>query len=71
VIDTGQTWEFEHLHCSEPTDVFRISGKKKIKVCLQLTMRAANLLTEEYPMSEEFIEPLGKNQFISKEKSLH
>lgn len=55
VEDTGVPWQSESLHQELPTDVFRISGSRKIPVTVRLTMRAASLLTEEYPLAEEFI----------------
>lgn len=60
---TGIVWKHEELHCPEPMDVFRIHGSDQIRVKLLMNMRAANLLAEEYPMAEEFIEAAGNNQF--------
>jgi len=59
-----QSWTFESLHESEPTDVFRIYGKEKIPIKIKLTLLAANLLIEEYPMSEEFITPISDSVYI-------
>lgn len=55
--------EFEHedRHEKEPMDVFRISSKEQIKVILRLSLRAYNLLIEEYPLSEQFIKPMDDN----------
>jgi len=64
VTDTGTPWQNEARHHELPTDVFRISGNRKITVILRLTMRAASLLAEEYPQSEEFISPAGDNVFL-------
>lgn len=63
VMMTAQDWKFENLHQSEPMDVFRIHGPDMIRVKMLMTMRAANLLTEEYPMAEEFISACGNNNF--------
>ena len=57
-------WQYEKDHQSEETDIFRITGAEKIKVKMLMTLRAANLLVEEYPMAEEFIKPAGKGQFV-------
>lgn len=59
-----KSWEHENDHKSEDTDIFRITGVEKIKVKLILTLRAANLLVEEYPMAEEFIKPADNQQFV-------
>lgn len=56
-------WQHQESHASQATDLFRISGEKAQKVSLLLTMRAASLITEEFPMAEELLEPLAKNQF--------
>ncbi|MBN1199699.1 MAG: transcriptional regulator [Bacteroidales bacterium] len=64
VRETTIPWQFENLHRELPTDVFRISGKQKIPVVLSLTMRAASLLAEEYPQSEEFIRPHPGSGFL-------
>ncbi len=57
VINTGQPWLAEQKHRSMPIDIFRISGSKEIQVKLRLSTRAASLLMEEYPQSEEYIQP--------------
>lgn len=62
VIDTGKSWEAEPFHEALPTDIFRISGKREIPIKLRLSTRAANLLMEEYSLSEEFI--LGEDSGI-------
>lgn len=59
-----EPWQYEKLHKSGMTDVFRISGEKQIPITLSMTMRAANLLAEEYPMTEEFIKTKDNGEFI-------
>lgn len=56
-------WRFEDRHKPEPMDVFRIHGPDRIRVKMLMTMRAANLLAEEYPMAEECISACGNNIF--------
>lgn len=46
---TGTLWEYEHLHERLCIDAFRMSGVPKFNVTLILTMRAMNLLIEEFP----------------------
>ena len=38
-----------------PIDVFRISAETQIDVRIRLSLRAYNLLIEEYPLSEQYI----------------
>jgi len=57
----NKQFEHEALHEKEPMDVFRISSKEQIKVILQLSLRAYNLLIEEYPLSEQYITSTDDN----------
>ena len=47
------SWEHEELHEVKPVDAFRMSGSGEVleHVKLKLTLRAKNLLYEEYPLS--------------------
>lgn len=58
-----EPWEHEPNHKQLPMDVFRISSKEKTAIKLQLSIRAAELLQEEYPLSEQYITPLNKGRF--------
>lgn len=51
----------EELHRKEPVDVFRISSNTSTNVKLRLTLRAYNLLIEEYPLAEKHITTLDDN----------
>ena len=50
---TNQTWEHEPEHDAGYIDIFRIASNQKMPIKLTLSMRAANLLREEYPLSEQ------------------
>lgn len=63
-----EPWGNERKHQALPIDVFRISSDKEIPVRLQLNMRAAELLKEEYPLSEEFIKPVAGKKFVFEAK---
>jgi predicted DNA-binding transcriptional regulator YafY len=52
---------FADKHRKEPVDVFRISSNTLTPVKLRLTLRAYNLLIEEYPLAEQFITTLDDN----------
>lgn len=45
-------WEFEQLHKGVETDVFRIMSFEKYPVKIGLSLLAANLLFEEFPLAE-------------------
>ncbi|MFA5850677.1 MAG: WYL domain-containing protein [Bacteroidales bacterium] len=66
VVRLDKDWCCESLHRKAKTDVFRISGFDEFEVELRLTMLAANLLMEEYPLSEQFITKKSDNEFIFK-----
>lgn len=52
---TGEPFHYASRHKSQPLDVFRISGSKQTIVKLALSMRAYNLMIEEYPLAEKYI----------------
>ena len=47
----GVEWEFEEKHEVIDPDCFRMNGKHSYKVTLKMTLKARNLLIEEYPLS--------------------
>ena len=53
VTITEQTWKHEAKHDAGYIDIFRIASNQKMPIKLTLSMRAANLLREEYPLSEQ------------------
>lgn len=53
--------EHETLHRKDPVDVFRISSPNSMRIVLRLSLRACSLLTEEYPLSEQYITPIDDN----------
>jgi len=59
ILDKG--FENEAFHGKEPMDVFRISSKDNVKVILKLSLRAFNLLTEEFPLAEQYVKKLDDN----------
>jgi len=66
VTFTGEPFQSAHLHQSLPLDVFRISGAQQTIVKLRLSLRAYNLIVEEYPLSEKFLTPLPGNHWLFK-----
>ena len=56
VTTTGTPVKFATQHQCSPIDVFRISSDHFIAVHLQLSLRAYNLLIEEYPLASKYIE---------------
>ena len=57
-------WEYETNHQKLPIDVFRISSNRSFQVTLKLSIRACELLKEEYPLAEEYIQQLNDKQYL-------
>lgn len=51
VIPEQQDWEFEEHHKKMDPDCFRMNGDRSIKVNLKMSLKAKNLLIEEYPLA--------------------
>jgi predicted DNA-binding transcriptional regulator YafY len=47
--------KYEHQYFKSQNDVFRMTGPKKEECQLKLSLRAKNLLIEEYPLSEKHL----------------
>ncbi|MGQ7870274.1 helix-turn-helix transcriptional regulator [Sunxiuqinia sp. sy24] len=60
----NEPWENESNHRKLPMDVFRISSNQQVEVKLMLSIRACELLKEEYPLAEEYIQALNEHQFL-------
>lgn len=52
VATLDDSWECESKHRKQGMDVFRMAGKSAQRVKLSLSVRAKNLLLEEYPLAE-------------------
>lgn len=59
-----EPWEHETLHREGFMDVYRISTDQQIPIKLKLTLRACELLKEEYPLAENHISTTGNNLFL-------
>ena len=61
VLD-GEAWAHEPEHERQGMDVFRMAGREEFRVRLRLSMKAKNLLVEEYPLAERDLtqEPDGR-----------
>lgn len=64
VIVLSDQWQNESKHKKLETDVFRMMGFERHLVKLKLTMRAANLLAEEYPLSEKRMVRTDDDMFL-------
>lgn len=48
-------WQHEDKHDNIEVDCFRMTGKEDIPVTLRMTLKAKNLLVEEYPLSAKHL----------------
>ena len=65
-------WQHEDRHEIIETDCFRMTGKEDISVTLKMTLKAKNLLIEEYPLSSKYISYDGHTWwFKGNVKDLH
>lgn len=63
VLD-GELWIHEREHERQGMDVFRMAGREEFRIRLRLTMKAKNLLVEEYPLAERDLLPDGDGCWI-------
>jgi predicted DNA-binding transcriptional regulator YafY len=59
-----QLWQYAAEHKVGFIDIFRISSFKQMPIKLKLNLRAANLLIEEYPLSEKYMTKINDNEWI-------
>jgi len=57
-------WQFPDQHQQGNIDIFRISSDDLHPIVLQLNLRAASLLKEEYPLSVKNLEKISDNKWI-------
>lgn len=57
-------WENESEHKTAFMDIFRYSSFNRYPVKLQMGLRAASLLIEEYPLSEKYLTKTSETQYI-------
>lgn len=55
VVMLNDPWEYERSHKSQYRDLFGMSGNPIDHIVLRLTIRAKNLLLEEYPIAGKYL----------------
>jgi len=63
-----QSWQYANEHKSGEIDIFRISSFEQIPIKVKLNLLAANLLIEEYPLSEKYLTKTSDNEWILETK---
>lgn len=64
VEPTDTPWHHEQEHECGFTDAFRISGKRRMRIVLELGVMAHNLLVEEFPLAERDITQTDDRHWI-------
>ena len=64
VIIQETSWQYKPNHQKGITDIFRMQSYEPIAIQLKLSMLACNLLLEEFPLAEKYIEVLDKNNYL-------
>ena len=67
VKNLDEPWAAEELHSSSEIDAFRMSGPNHYRVRLLLSLRAKNLMIEEYPLAEKSIRKNGDRYIFDAE----
>jgi predicted DNA-binding transcriptional regulator YafY len=57
-------WLYEPEHKAGTIDIFRISSFERFPVKLRLGLRSASLLTEEYPLAEQYLTKISDNEYL-------
>lgn len=57
-------WQFTDKHKANLTDCFRVGGKAWIPLKFGMSLKARNLLIEEYPLSEKMIQKRSDNDYL-------
>ena len=57
-------WKFESQHKVGFIDIFRMTGEERHSISLKLSLRAASLLTEEYPLAGKYLTKLSDSEWI-------
>ena len=60
----GEDWQHEDAHREAFIDIFRMNGKERTRVQLELGMMSYNLLIEEYPLAERDTHPLDNGRWL-------
>lgn len=66
LIESPISWEYEKQHRAKPVDIFRNTGDLNKSIDLVLSLKARNLLIEEYPLAEQFLNPIAPTRYALK-----
>lgn len=64
VTVTDNSWQFSAWHETGYLDIFRMHSSQRMPIQLRLSVRAANLLMEEYPLAAEQMQQIEDNCWL-------
>jgi len=64
IEELKEEWEYEQNHKSNFLDCFRMAGENKFYVKMKMSLKAKNLMVEEYPLSDKFISSQSEDSYI-------
>lgn len=56
-------WQYQEQHYQQPNDDFRMTGNNAEQCLLKMSLRAGNLMIEEYPKSEKSLKLLDNDTY--------
>jgi predicted DNA-binding transcriptional regulator YafY len=59
-----EKWQYKQEHKEGYIDIFRISNFERFPIKLELGLRSASLLIEEYPLAEQYLKKINTNKWI-------
>lgn len=62
-------WKHKKEHRRGHVDIFRVSSNEPINLKMKLSLRAYNLIIEEFPLSEKYIRKIDDNEYLLECKS--
>lgn len=60
----SEPWVYSDRHEKAFIDIFRMNGKVRKRVKLELGMLSHNLLLEEYPLAEQYLTQIGEERWL-------
>lgn len=66
VVESPLSWEYKLQHHSKPVDIFRNTGDLNKEIECMLSLKARNLLIEEYPLASRYLTKNSDSRYMLK-----
>jgi predicted DNA-binding transcriptional regulator YafY len=64
VVLLPDRWQYEKEHHAGYIDIFRMSSFQQYPIKLRLGLLSASLLSEEYPLAEQYLTKISDNEWV-------